>query len=371
MRTIARFFETFRHHDWVLTITTVLLTAIGLSAIYSIDLSRGGPLVLTPRQVVAASLGILLIFLFGSIHVSIYRRSAKLWYVVALILLAAVLIFGTTIRGTTGWFRVAGVSFQPVEFAKIALILFLAFLIHRHARQFDRIEFLLSTLLAMAILAGFVLLQPDTGSALILAAIWFGMFALTKTRPRYLLGVIFGGVALAGIAWLFVLAPYQKDRVWAFLQPGAETTNAGYNLEQSIIAIGSGQFTGRGLGSGSQSQLHFLPEAQTDFIFAAIGEELGFVGAFAVVILFVILIGRLFFIATKATDDFEAYVVIGIAILLFVHCFINIGGVLRLLPLTGVTLPFLSYGGSSLLMNFLLLGIAQSIASRRERGSSV
>ncbi len=356
-----------RHHDWVLTGSVILLMAIGLSAVYSIDLSRGGELVLTIRQALAIGVGCIAIWVFGSIHRTSYRRTAPYVYIIAVILLFSVLLFGTTIRGTTGWFRLAGFSFQPVEFAKIALILFTAYLIYRHARRVEKIEFFLGTLLSAGLLVGLVLLQPDTGSALILAGIWFGVFALTRTRTRYIISVIGTSVLLAIAAWFFFLAPYQKDRVIAFVYGNSIEADASYNLEQSIIAIGSGRLTGQGLGLGSQSQLHFLPEAQTDFIFAAIGEELGFVGAAIVIALFSVIIGRLLWLATRVGDDFEAYTLIGIAVLFGLHLVINVGGVLRLLPLTGIPLPFVSYGGSSLVMSSFVVGIAQSMAGSAKR----
>lgn len=363
----SRLFHEIRQHDWILTCSVVLLMAIGLAAVYSIDLSRGGALVLTPRQAIAMGGGFVALWLFGSIHRTSYRRTAPYLYVAAVVLLLAVLIFGTTIRGTTGWFRFAGFSFQPVEFAKIALILFTAYLIHRHARRFERMEFFIGTILGAGLLMGLVLLQPDTGSALVLAGLWFGVFALTRTRRRYVIGVVGVGIVLSVISWFFLLAPYQKDRVIAFIHGGDVEADASYNLEQSIIAIGSGQLTGQGLGLGSQSQLHFLPEAQTDFIFAAIGEELGFIGAVTVIILFCTIIGRLLWLATQASDDFEAYTLIGIAVLFGLHLIINVGGVLRLLPLTGIPLPFVSYGGSSLVMSCFLIGVAQSMARSVKR----
>jgi rod shape determining protein RodA len=367
MHLFSRFIEGIRQYDWILTSAVVLLMAIGLSAVYSIDLSRGGDVVLTPRQGLSMILGFACMWIFGGIHRTTYRRTAPYIFIFSFLLLAAVLIFGSTIRGTTGWFRLGGFSFQPVEFAKIALILFTAYLIERHARRFERLEFFLGTLLSTGLVMGLVLLQPDTGSALVLAGIWFGMFALTRTRRRYIFGIIGVGAIAAVLAWFFLLAPYQKDRILTFVHGGNLEADASYNLEQSIIAIGSGQVTGRGLGFGSQSQLHFLPEAQTDFIFAAIGEELGFLGAVILLGLFCVIIGRLLWLSTRASDDFEAYTLIGIAVLFGLHLAINVLGVLRLLPLTGIPLPFVSYGGSSLIMSCVVIGVAQSMARSRKR----
>ncbi len=357
----------FREYDWVLPGVIFLLTIIGLSGIYSIDLSRGGALTYFPKQVMAACIGLGVFFVAGHIHTTVYRSTAKLWYLGAIVLLVSVLFFGQTVRGTTGWFRIAGLSFQPVELAKVALILFLGFLITRHGRQFDRPQFVLGTGLSTLLMVGLILLQPDLGSAVIVSGIWFGMLCLTRTKKWYIAAIVFSGVFVFLIGWFFVFAPYQKDRILTFLHPAADASDAGYNLEQSIIAIGSGRWFGRGLGFGSQSQLHFLPEAQTDFIFAAIAEELGFVGVGVVLFLYTVLLIRLLLIALRSTDDFGAYVTSGIALFFFIELLINIGGVLRLLPLTGVTLPFLSYGGSSLIINFFLVGIAESISRNSQQ----
>ncbi len=163
------------------------------------------------------------------------------------------------------------------------------------------------------------------------------------------------------IGWFFLFAPYQKDRLLNFVHPERDPLGSGYNVTQSIIAIGSGKMWGRGLGFGSQSQLHFLPEAQTDFIFSVIGEELGFIGVFVVLTLYFMILWRLVYIASQATDDFTVYLVIGVALLFFIQVLVNMGAAVGVLPVTGVTLPFLSYGGSSLLMNLLLIGVVESV----------
>ncbi len=355
--------------DWLLLSVVFVLTAVGLAAIYSVDLSRGGPLSLFPTQVTALLIGLVALLVAGSTHITVYQSSAKIAYIVGFLLLIAVLIFGQSIRGTTGWFRVAGFSFQPVEFAKVSLILFLASWIHRYNRRFRSWQFLVSTGFFTLVYMGLVMLQPDLGSALILGSVWVGLLALAGTKKRYLLGMI-GLVALAGTAgWFFLFEDYQKDRLRTFVNPEAYASNEGYNVVQSIIAIGAGRLTGRGLGFGSQSQLHFLPEAQTDFIFSVIGEELGFIGALILLTLYILLLWRLIRIALLCKNDFAAFFVLGVAVMISVQVFINIGGTTGLLPVTGVTLPFVSYGGSSLIMNLLLIGIAQSMAVATNRNS--
>jgi rod shape determining protein RodA len=168
-------------------------------------------------------------------------------------------------------------------------------------------------------------------------------------------------VLVALTSWRFYLKDYQKERVLTFLNPERDPMKSGYNVTQSIVAVGAGQFFGRGLGRGSQSQLHFLPEAQTDFIFSVISEELGFFGAGLVILLFFVIIWRLLFIARRANSDFAAYMVLGIALVFMAQIVLNTGGALGLLPMTGVTLPFVSYGGSSLIINLMMIGLAESV----------
>ena len=184
----------------------------------------------------------------------------------------------------------------------------------------------------------------------------------TKTKKRYILGLMGAGVGVFFIGWFFLFAPYQKARLITFLHPESDPLGSGYNVGQSIIAIGAGNLFGRGLGFGSQSQLHFLPEAQTDFIFAVIAEELGFIAVLVVFILYSVLIWRIVALTENCRDDFTVFVLLGIAIMFFVQVMVNVGAATGVLPVTGVTLPFLSYGGSSLVINLFLIGIVESIA---------
>lgn len=365
MRLLSNISLSLRNFDWVMLVSILILTAIGLASIYSVDLSRGEELVFFSKQIISLSLGIIIFFVASFLHVSFYRSFAKLAYLVSLLLLVAVLFFGETIRGTTGWFKLEAFSFQPAEFAKLGLILFLAWLISRYGRRFDRWQFVFVSAAVAFLLAGLILIQPDLGSALILIFIWLGLLFLTGTKKRYILIVLLAFTAVFLLGWTFLFADYQKERLLSFIDPARDPLGAGYNVAQSIIAIGSGKLFGRGLGFGSQSQLHFLPEAQTDFIFSVIAEELGLVGASIILVLYFVMLWRLLRIARGASDDFSAYLVLGILLLFFIQMLINIGGAAGLLPVTGITLPFVSYGGSSLIINLLLLGIAQSVSRSR------
>lgn len=370
MRLFAHTFSSLRTYDWLLAAIVFVLVSIGFAAIYSVDLSRGGgeTLIYFPKQLLAFFLGAIVFFLGGRFHIALYYATARVFFFIASALLILVLFFGQTIRGTTGWFVLGPLSFQPAEVAKAALILLLGYIVARVGRRFDRIQYIIATALPAFFLAALVLLQPDLGSASVLLLLWVGVLIVTA-KKKWHLGAIAGFFVVVGIiGWLFFFQEYQRERFLTFFYPDRDPLGAGYNVAQSVIAVGAGKVFGRGLGFGSQSQLRFLPEAQTDFIFSVIAEELGFLGAFAVLVLYGLLLFRLISVARSAPNDFGAYTVFGIAWLFFVHMTLNIGAAIGLLPVTGVTLPFLSYGGSSLLMNFFLLGIVQSVAQSRRLG---
>ncbi|MBU2542061.1 rod shape-determining protein RodA [Patescibacteria group bacterium] len=362
MKVIHNFFSVLRNFDWLILALVLVLVSIGLASIYSIDLSRGETSEFFSTQLLATILGLVLFFVAGVFHIAFYRSLAKPLYLVSVILLISVLFLGSTIRGTTGWFRIGGLSFQPAEFAKLGMIVFQAWWISKQARRFDRWQFVLTSGFFTAVMVCLIALQPDLGSALVMFGIWFGLLFSVGTKKRFLFLLVAGLLAVFLLGWFFFFKGYQKERFSTFIDPGRDPLGSGYNVTQSMIAIGSGKFLGRGLGFGSQSQLHFLPESQTDFIFSVIAEELGFLGTSAVLLFYFFLLWRLLIIAKKSRDDFSAYLVLGVLLLYFIQIIINIGGATGLLPITGVTLPFLSYGGSSLLINFLLLGIVESVA---------
>ena len=352
----------WRKFDWILAGTVFVLSCVGLAAIYSVDLSRGDTLDIFPKQVIALGIACVSLFVVSQIHVSFYESTARFFYIVSIVLLAAVLLFGSTIRGTTGWFHLAGFSFQPAEFAKVALIIFLAWRIERQARRFEKWQFVVASGVMALLPVLLIMVQPDLGSASILIGVWFVLLMLSGTKKRYIFGLIGIFVLVAVMGWMFFLKDYQKLRILTFVDPARDPQGSGYNVSQSVIAIGAGQLRGRGLGFGSQSQLHFLPEAQTDFIFSVVGEELGFVGELIVLGLYGVLVWRLIRLVYRCRSDFSAFTILGIMVMFILHIVVNIGGATGLLPVTGVTLPFLSYGGSSLIINFVLIGIAQSVA---------
>ncbi|MCX6778730.1 MAG: rod shape-determining protein RodA [Candidatus Magasanikbacteria bacterium] len=353
-------------YDWWLIAAVFLLSLFSLAALYSVGLGRPDTEFIDfKKQLVFVCLGLGVMLFVGRFNFSFFRIYTKPFYFFCLLLLLGVLIFGRVIHGTRGWFVIGNFSFQPVELAKVAVILILALFASQKARSFKTWGFFAGTIFLVALPAVLTMMQPDLGSTLIIGAIWLMTILTAGIKKRYLLGLLV--IFLLGFvaAWFFLFKDYQKDRFLTFIDPAHDAYGGGYNVIQSVIAVGSGQFFGRGLGFGSQSQLRFLPENQTDFIFAVIGEELGFVGVTFILILYSILFYRLLLIALKASDDFVLFSALGILALFFAHFLINVGMNIGIMPVTGITLPFLSAGGSSLVVDFLLIGFAESLNRAR------
>ncbi|MBU1126448.1 MAG: rod shape-determining protein RodA [Patescibacteria group bacterium] len=362
LRQIQRF-------DWLLMLGVFILFAFGLAAIYSVELSReSSDFILVKKQLVAFLIGIVFLVAISYSNYLQLRNYARIIYVIGVLLLVAVLIFGTELRGTTGWFIVAGISFQPVEFMKIALVIELARYFGEHARRRFGWREIISSGMLVAVPFCLTALQPDLGSAMLLLGMWVVVMFFAGLRASHASVIAVTSAVIAVIGWFFVLKDYQKERIHVFLNPALDPLVSGYNIAQAKIAIGSGQLFGRGLGFGSQSQLKFLPESETDFVFAVIAEELGFFGVAVVLAAFALIFWRFLYIARNARDNFTSFLIIAIFGALFVQMAVNIGVNLAILPTTGIALPFMSYGGSSLLSSFVLIGIAQSIAVRMRPG---
>lgn len=349
----------------MLVASAVLLVVIGIVVISSIDVARAFDGVNGRKQLIAFVIGLVVLGVAAYTAHTFYRATAPWWYAAGMILLGLVLFFGTTIRGTQGWFQFGGFSFQPVEFMKVALILMFAKFASRQRASLKQFSFFVGSAALVAMPMSLVLLQPDLGSALLLGLFWLGMMLVVRVRWRYVLGLLAFGFIAGVLAWFFVLQPYQKDRLITFVNPEHDPLGAGYNIAQSIIAVGSGQWIGRGLGFGSQSQLRFLPESHTDFIFAVIAEAFGFLGALLVMGLLVVVMYRLIRMMRAAHDDFSLLVIAGALVMFAAQWAVNIGATMGLLPVTGVPLPLLSYGGSALVSTLLLFGIVESMYAAR------
>ncbi len=263
------------------------------------------------------------------------------------------------------WFRIGTFSIQPADPAKLALILLLAKYFTRRHIEIRNIRHIFVSGFYAGIICLLVLLQPDFGSAIILFFIWLGMVLVSGISKKHLLAVFTVGLIAFIVLWFGVFKTYQKERIINFIHPLADIRGSGYNANQSTIAVGSGKVLGKGIGYGTQSKLQFLPEYQTDFIFAAFAVEWGFTGVIILFLLFGILIWRILLNAFYGATNFEILFGMGVAILFIIHFIVNIGMNIGLLPVTGVTVPFMSYGGSHLLTEFTALGILMGMRSYR------
>lgn len=368
-----RLLRTLQRYDWLLLLCVFVLFAFGLSAIYSVELSQeSANFLLLKKQLIAFLLGVTLMFLASRSNHLLLRNYGRGLYLFGLVLLVLVLFFGKEIRGTTGWFDFGWFSFQPVEFMKLALCVELARYFGEHARRRFGWRDIFGSGLLVALPVALTMQQPDLGSSILLIGIWLVVIFFAGLRVSHASVLI--GLALASsiLAWFFYLDVYQKERIYVFLDPARDALVRGYNITQAKIAIGSGQLFGRGLGFGSQSQLKFLPESQTDFVFAVIAEELGFIGILILFLALAVLCWRILHAAKISRDNFTAFLALAIFGALFVQSVVNIGVDLAVLPATGVALPLVSYGGSSLILTLVMLGVVESIyLSERSRGRLV
>lgn len=351
--------------DWVMIIVLLTLVAFGLAAIYSVELSRQATDFLNlKKQLAALALGLAALVLMALSNYKLLRNYSAIAYLLGILLMVGVLIFGVQVRGTTGWFDFGIIRFQPVELMKVVLAVALAsYFSQRARRDLGWREFLESGLMAAGP-AVLTYLQPDFGSAMLMVGMWLVVIFFAGIRKRFILFLILAFLVLGLLGWNFVLADYQKARLTTFIHPELDPLGQGYNITQAIIAVGAGGWLGSGLGFGSQSQLKFLPESQTDFIFAVVAEELGFLGVSLLLLAFALLFFRMYLLASKTKDDFTSFLVIAIAGLVFVQFLVNVGMNLGMMPVTGVTLPLVSYGGSSLLFTLIMFGIVESAAIR-------
>jgi rod shape determining protein RodA len=357
----------FKKFDWLLYISICLLIILGLVIIYSVAKGSGTEqsLLNFKKQIVFFILGIALVLVIAVFFdYRILIKYNAILFGLAIFLLVAVLFFGKTIRGTTGWFKLGFLAFQPVEFVKIFLIVYLSKFFSDKAKYINQFRYLILSSLGVILVTILIVLQPDFGTALILFILWLILILLTGIKKSHFLLLICLMIISSLLLWFFILQDYQKQRISVFLNPNLDPLGRGYNVSQAKIAIGSGQLFGKGLTFGSQSQLKFLPESQTDFIFAVLAEELGLAGIVLLLSLMAFLFFRLIKIAQNSRDNFALYLVVSIIALFFIQVVINIGGNLGLLPITGITLPFVSYGGSSLIANLIFIGLIESIVIR-------
>ena len=362
---------TFRRLDLIdpyLLIATLLLIGYGLVITYSTsfeDQAAGDPMQFVLRGVIFALLGLVVMSAVAWFDYAWFGTFAPLLYVLTIGLLVLVLLIGHNVLGGQRWVTIAGQKFQVSEFAKVLMIIVLA---RYFADRHDRIRsplVLLGALLLLLPPFALVYRQPDLGTSLVFVAIFFGMAYLAGARPWQLASLVAVGVAGFPLIWS-LLQDYQRSRLTAFLDPYADPQGAGWNIIQSLIAIGSGQATGKGLTAGTQSPLGYLPIAESDFVFAGLAEDLGFVGGVILFALYAVLLIAALRIAFRAREPFGLFVGAGVFSMLAFQLVVNVGMAMSLMPVTGIPLPFISHGGSSLLSVCMALGILQSIAMRRD-----
>lgn len=351
--------------DWVSLIVIALLLVIGLLALYSVSIGgdKSG-LEQFYRQILTGGAGVLLMIILAFFDYRALNSYSTKLYFCSIAILAAVLLFGTTVRGTTGWIGFNNMHIQPVEITKLILIIFFASFLSKKKTKLGEVIKIIASIVLVAIPIILILKQPDLGSAAIIAGIWGGMLFVSGISKKNI-AILFLIFAIGAGSGYFLLKDYQKERIINFIKPYNDPRGSGYNVIQSMVAVGSGGFFGKGLGHGSQSQLNFLPEKHTDFIFAVIAEELGLVGALIVIFLFGIVLYRMKKTARLARDNFGHLLAVGIMVMFFLQIMINIGMNIGLNPVAGVPLPLLSYGGSSLITILASLGIVQSVYLRR------
>ncbi|MBA3733143.1 rod shape-determining protein RodA [Patescibacteria group bacterium] len=341
--------------DWLLFSSVILLTLAGLVTMNSfVGTSR-----FAGRQSIWLIVCTIVFFIASSIDWSFLRNTRIIvtLFVLSVGLLSLLFVLGSVFKGAQSWFSVGAFSLQPADPIKLVVILILSKYFSRRHIEIANIRHILVSGFYVFVIFFLVFLQPDFGSAIIIFFVWLGMVLVSGISKKHLLAVFFIGLVAFGGLWFFVFRPYQKDRIKNFVHPLTDIRGSGYNAYQSTVAVGSGQLYGKGIGYGTQSKLQFLPEYETDFIFAAFAEEWGFIGVTLLFILYGIVFWRMLLISFRGGGNFEILFGTGLTILFVIHSVIHIGMNIGVLPVTGNTLPFMSYGGSHLLTEFFGLGV--------------
>ncbi|MBP3596978.1 MAG: rod shape-determining protein RodA [Clostridia bacterium] len=359
----------FKNTEWAIVIVSIMLFCIGLIALFSATQSTEYGEFKKQLQWFAFSIPVLIVV--SIIDYNIIIRFSPLLFTILLVSLVGVL-FTEPINGASSWFKIGDfLAIQPSELGKIVAILFWALVLNKlqlkGKREINKIWKLFLFMIAYLIPAFFIIKQPDYGTAAAYTVAFLFMLFVSGLDKKYIITALILVIILVPVSYMYILPEHAKTRIDVFLNPELDPRGAGYNIMQSKLAIGSGQLVGMGLFKGNQTQLGFLSPKTTDFIFSVIGEEMGFIATGAIVILYIILVTKTIYIAKTAKDNLGSYIAIGIAGIFFFHMVENIGMTIGLLPITGVPLPFVSYGGSSLITNFMCIGLLLNISSRRQK----
>lgn len=355
--------------DWVTIVVAAAISLYGITVLYSAsyDPEVAGASPLVWRQVTYFSAGLVIMLITASLPVRFWFNYAYVFYGVLVALLIAVMLFGTVVNGSKRWLELGAFNLQPSELMKVGIVLGMGRFLYKlppKNRVYGLLELIPLTL--MIFVPGIlILVQPDLGTALVAMIIGFGMILFVGVKRWILIFAFCLALAIGIVAWTSFLHPYQKQRIETLFNPEADPQGAGWQIIQSKIAVGSGELFGKGYLKGSQTQLEFIPERTTDFIFCVLAEEWGFLGSMLLLGLYFLLLARIIYNVTKSKDFFGAIVAVGVSILLFLHAFVNLGMVIGFLPVVGLPLPMFSYGGSSMLTMFFSLGLVLGLTSSR------
>jgi rod shape determining protein RodA len=354
------------HFDWPLLAIVLLIASIGILNLYSISSSgEASGIAFHLKQITWVLVGLVVMISVAFIEYRYYSDFAYPIHAVTLLLLVAVMAFGMITSGAQRWIRMGSLSFQPSEFVKISLIIVLAkFFQQPPGREGFTLKDLPIPFLLLIVPMGFILKQPDLGTAIILFLILLSVLLFVRIHWASLLILGLTGASVLPLLWSF-LKEYQKKRIYTFFNPSLDPLGSGYHIIQSKVAVGSGGIFGKGFMNGTQCKLGFLPEQQTDFIFSVLAEEWGFIGSLFVIALYLVLILWGLRIAVTAKDRFGAILSFGVVAMLFWHAFINIGMVLGMMPVVGIPLPLLSYGGSFMVSTLMGVGLLMNVSMRR------
>jgi rod shape determining protein RodA len=354
-----------RRFDFVLFGATLVLIAFGVAMVYSATLKVPGYEDYALRQAIYAMIGFLLLVMAAAFDYRLLTSLQWLFYAAMLAALGAVAVLGQVRGGASGWFDAGLVFIQPAEIAKVLFVLAFAQYLSSRRETLRKPQWVILALLLLAIPMALIYLQPDLGTAIVLGVIGVTMLFAADLAWGYILAGVAAAALAAPVVWAN-LQDYMRQRILIFLDPASDP-DASFNIAQALISIGNGGWLGKGFGQGSQSQLHFLRIRYADFIYSVIAEELGFLGAVALIVLLLIVLWRLFSIADQARDHFGRLLVVGVIAMILFQSVVSIGMNLGVLPVTGITLPFISYGGSSLITIMIGIGLAESVAMRNRK----
>lgn len=350
--------------NWKLFVGLFMLSILSLLMLASLSMNKTDNLDAFYRQLVFLIISCIFLWFFAKLDYNFLKNHSSfslIFYLVWLIMLLVLLVMGQTTRGITGWFKFGFFSVQPVEFMKIALIVLLSKILFDKKAEIWNIINIIKTGVFVGLPCILALLQPDLGSVIIMFLIWLMMLVFCDLRMKHLILILLIIFTIGFVGFKYVLRDYQRNRLISFINPNLDPTGLNYNQRQSVIAIGSGRFWGKGLGWGTQTQLQFLPESKTDFIFASIAEELGMVGVSIVLISFFLIFSYFWDVISFTKSNFSKLIIVGMWVKIFVEMVINIGVNVGFLPVIGIALPFVSLGGSHLMADFIILGIIVNI----------